>query len=535
MWEEKRIGVVREVSGSSLTVHIDDSITNLSKKIGDKVYFIGQIGSYILIPVGKNFLIGIVSEFKKSDVALDGKVSHRYIMTVTPIGTMKDGKYETGVSVLPTAETIVYLLEDKDLKVAFSVYQKFNYSLGKLSMFEDQRAYMDPNRFFGKHIAVLGSSGAGKSCTVSSILQKVVSLPDTNIVLIDIHNEYKKAFPEGSQYFDLAELELPYWLMNFEEIQEMFVDTTDENAALHTSMLQDLILLNKKVKNQRLSDLITIDSPVYFDFSEVRARIQFLDTEKTVGGTGGSKEGPYFGKFTRLLVRLNSKLTDPRYGFMFKPKIMADSESAKALMMMIFGLTGKSKITIMDMSGIPFDIVKTVVALVARISFDFNFWNPNRRELPILLVFEEAHNYLSSSDHGATAARRIVERIAKEGRKYGVSCMIVSQRPSEISETILSQCNNFVILRLLNPIDQSYIRRLVPDSFSGLDSVIPLLRQGEALILGDSMPMPLRVQVDMPNPPPDSSDVSFFDKWKQKGAKTDANEVMERWWSQQRT
>lgn len=533
MWEEKRIGVVREVSGSSLTVLIDEAITNLSKKLGDKTYFIGQIGSYILIPVGKFFIIGIVSEFKKTDFATNGKISPRYLMTVTPVGTMKENKYETGVSVLPTVDTVVYLLEDKDLKVAFSVFQKFNFSLGKLSMFEDQRAYLDPNRFFGKHMAVLGSSGAGKSCTVSSILQKVVPLPDTNIVLIDIHGEYRKAFPEGCQYYDLAELELPYWLLNFEEMQEMFVEPNDENAALHASMLQDLILLNKKVKNQRLADMITVDSPVFFDFSEVRARIQFLDTEKTAG-PGGSKEGPYFGKFTRLLVKLNSKLTDPRYAFMFKPKIMGDSESAKALMMMIFGLTGKSKITLMDMSGIPFDIVKTAVALIGRIAFDFNFWNPNRRELPILLVFEEAHNYLSANEKGTSAARRIVERIAKEGRKYGVSCMIVSQRPSEISETILSQCNNFVILRLLNPIDQAYIRRLVPDSFSGLDSVIPLLRQGEALILGDSMPMPLRVQIDMPNPSPDSSDVNFFDKWKQKGAKTDANEVMERWWIQQR-
>jgi len=534
MWEEKRIGVVREVTGSQLTILIDETITNLSKKIGEKVYWIGQIGSYILVPVGKYFVIGIVSEFKKTEFAFNGKVTARYLMTVTPVGTMKEGKFETGVSVLPTADTVVYLLEDRDLKIAFSVFQKFNFSVGKLSMFEDQRAYLDPNRFFSKHIAVLGSSGAGKSCTVSSLLQKVVPLPDTNIVLIDIHNEYRRAFPEGCQYFDLVELELPYWLMNFEEMQEMFIEPTDENASLHVSMLQDLILANKKMKNQRIAELITIDSPVYFDFNEIRAKLQFLDTEKTAG-PGGSKEGPYFGKFTRLLVRLNGKLTDPRYSFMFRPKIMADSDSAKAFMMMIFGLTGKSKITIMDMSGIPFDIVKTVVALVGRIAFDFNFWNPHRRELPILLVFEEAHNYLSSTDKGATAARKIVERIAKEGRKYGVSCMIVSQRPSEISETILSQCNNFVILRLLNPVDQSYIRRLVPDSFSGLDSVIPLLRQGEALILGDSMPMPLRVQIDMPNPAPDSSDVSFFDKWKQKGAKTDAGEVMERWWTQQRT
>lgn len=534
MWEEKKIGIIREVTSSSVTVILDPEITNLQKKIGDKVYLIGQIGTYVLIPMGKVYILGIVSGFKKGDSHEDDKVVQRYLMSLVLIGTLKKGKFESGVSILPTVDMPVFLLEDKDLKVAFSTFQKFNFSIGQLSLFENERAYLDPNRFFGKHLAVLGSSGAGKSCTVSSILQKVASFPDTNVVILDIHNEYTKAFPEGSQHFDIAALELPYWLMNFDEMVEMFIDQKDENASTQISALQDLVYASKKAKNPRLAEFITIDSPVFFDINEVRARLQFLDTERITSG-GASKEGPYFGKFTRFLVRLSSKMNDPRYAFIFKPKVCIDSESAKGLLTMIFGLDGKSKITIMDLSGIPFDIVNTVVALIARISFDFNFWNPNRRELPILLVFEEAHNYLSSVREGSTAARLTVERIAKEGRKYGVSCMIVSQRPSEISETILSQCNNFVILRLFNPVDQSYIRRLVPETFSGLESAISTLRQGEAIVLGDSAPMPMRVQIDLPNPEPDSSDVSFFDKWRQKGTATEAGDVMERWWSQHRS
>ncbi len=534
MWEEKRIGLIREVTSSSVTVVVDAEVTNLQKKIGDKVYFIGQIGTYVLIPMGKNYVLGMVSEFRKGDVYEQDKVVQRYLMTVVLIGTLKKGKFESGVSILPTVDMVVYLLEDKDLKVAFSTFQKFEFSIGQLSLFENERAYLDPNRFFGKHLAVLGSSGAGKSCTVSSILQKVVALPDTNIVILDVHNEYTKAFPEGSQHFDIAALELPYWLMNFNEMVEMFIEERDENASTQISALQDLVFASKKAKNQRLAEVITVDSPVYFDLNEVRARLQFLDTERVTSG-GISKEGPYFGKFSRFLVRLNSMVNDPRYAFIFKPKVCIDSESAKGLLTMIFGLDGKSKITIMDLSGIPFDIVNTIVALIARISFDFNFWNPNRRELPILLVFEEAHNYLSTTRTGSTAARLTVERIAKEGRKYGVSCMIVSQRPSEISETILSQCNNFVILRLLNPIDQSYIKRLVPETFSGLENTVSTLRQGEAIVLGDSTPMPMRVQIDLPNPEPDSSDISFFDKWRKKGAATEAGDVMERWWSQHRT
>ena len=535
MWEEKRIGIVREVTSSSVTVMVDPEITTLSKKIGAKLYYVGQIGTYVLIPVGQLLVLGIVAGFKKADVYESEKIVQRFLMEVTLIGTLKKGKFESGVSVLPTADMIVYLLEEKDLKAAFSTYQKFNFSVGQLSLFESERAYLDPNKFFGKHLAVLGSSGAGKSCTVASLLQKVVSLPDTNIVILDIHNEYRSAFPDGCQHFDIAALELPYWLMNFDEMVELFVDPRDENATTIVSSLQDLIFAGKKSKNPRLATMITVDSPVYFDINEVRARMQFLDSEKITGGTGGPKEGPQYGKFTRFLVRLNSMINDPRYAFMFKPRVCMDSESAKGLLTMIFGLDGKSKITIMDMSGIPFDVVNTIVALVARIAFDFNFWNPNRRDLPILLVFEEAHNYLSASARGSTAARLTVERIAKEGRKYGVSCMIVSQRPSEISETILSQCNNFVVMRLLNPVDQNYIRRLVPETFSGLETVISTLRQGEAIVVGDSAPMPMRIQIDLPNPQPASSDIFFYDKWKQKGSQTNADDVMERWWNSHKT
>lgn len=201
----------------------------------------------------------------------------------------------------------------------------------------------------------------------------------------------------------------------------------------------------------------------------------------------------------------------------------------------IFGTEDNAKVTIMDLSGVPFDVVNIIVSLLARLTFDFNFWNTNRRNFPVLLVFEEAHNYLPSGGTGSSAARRTVERIAKEGRKYGVSCMIVSQRPAEVSETILSQCNNYVILRLTNPVDQNYVRRLVPDAFAGLIEVLSSLRQGEALLVGDAVSMPSRVQVDFPNPEPDSADIKFFDKWKQSSVRTNIADVVERWWKQDRS
>jgi len=534
MWEQKKLGIVKEVSDATVVVLLDREITNMIKKIGERVYYVGQIGSYVLIPIGAIYVIGIVSAIKKEETRDGGVSFFQYLMTVTLVGTIRKGKYETGVSVMPTVEMIVYLLEDKDIKSIFAAYQQYNFSVGQLSLFENERAYLDPNKFFGKHLAVLGSSGAGKSYTVASILQKVSRFPDTHIILLDLHNEYRQAFPDTGQYCEIASLELPYWLMNAEEMLEMFVEPTDENASVQGTVLQDLIYAAKKAKNSTLANVITIDSPVAYDLKEIRTKLHFLDTEK-VPSAGGMKEGPYFGKFSRLLIRLDNKMNDPRYAFLFQLNICVETESVIPLLMTLFGLASKSRITIWDMSGVPFDVVKTISALIARVTFDFNFWNPKRNELPILLVFEEAHNYLSTSIDGSKAARRTVERIAKEGRKYGVSCMIISQRPSDISETILSQCNNFIILRLLNPTDQAYIRRLVPDTFSGLDSVVPLLRQGEAIIIGDSIPIPQRVQIDYPQPTPHSIDVKFFDKWKQPGSKTDLTEVMDHWWNQKRS
>ncbi|HLE31860.1 MAG TPA: ATP-binding protein [Bacteroidota bacterium] len=536
MTEQKKIGIVTEVNSGALTVLIDDTITSLKKEIGGKVYFLGQLGSYVLIPVGKVIVVAMVSEVKKHDLSIDGEMKQRVVLTVTLVGTVKAGRYERGVSILPPVDSPVYFAEEQDLSAVFSIFQKFGYSLGQLSMFEKERAFLDPNKFFSKHIAVVGSSGSGKSCTVASILQKVVPLPDTNIIIIDIHNEYHAAFGADANYLPIAELELPYWLMNFEELQEMFVDDRDENAASQITVLKDLIVASKKGKNPDLADYVTIDTPAFFEIAEIRARMQFLDTEKVTGlGMGGSaKEGPFYGKFTRFLVRLDSKLNDVRYSFMFKPKTFIHTSNLSDFLQKIFGPGGSAKATIMDMSGVPFDIVNTVVSLLARVTFDFNFWNPHRRDFPVLLVFEEAHNYLPATGESTKAARRTVERIAKEGRKYGVSCMIVSQRPAEVSETILSQCSNYVVLRLTNPIDQGYVRKLVPDTFVGLVDVLPSLRQGEALVVGDALPMPLRVQIDYPNPEPESGDIKFFDKWKQSEAKTYIQDVVNRWWKQER-
>lgn len=533
MLEKKFIGVVQHISTGTVDILIDAGVKSLKRELNGKTYYIGQIGMYVLIPMGNLVLIGMVTDFCKEDVLINGQAAQRYRMSASLVGTVKGGKYERGVSLFPVVDAPVYLAEDADLSVAFSTFQRYGFSIGLVSQFENQRAYLDANKFFGKHIAVLGSSGAGKSCTVSSILQKVSSYPDTNIIILDIHNEYKDAFPDVCNHLNIAEFELPFWLMNFDELREMFIDERDEHASSQITVLKDLVLASKKGKNPEMSALITIDTPVHFDLAEIRAKMQYMDSEKTTMGAQ-VKEGPFYGKFTRFLVRLDGKLNDPRYEFMFRPKKYIHSSSLNDLLTHILGADGAAQVTILDLSGVPFDIVNTIVSLLARMVFDFNFWNPNRREFPILLVFEEAHNYLPATGGSTTAARRTVERIAKEGRKYGVSIMVVSQRPVEVSETILSQCNNYVVLRLTNPLDQNYVKKLVPDTFASLTEVLPSLRQGEALVVGEAISMPLRVQIDFPKPEPNSSDIKFYEKWKKSESRTKIEDVVTRWWKQEK-
>jgi hypothetical protein len=450
----------------------------------------------------------------------------------------------SGTLTLPGLQAKVEIIRDRNAiphiyagSIADASFAQFGFAIGDISGYAGERQYLDPNKFFGKHIALLGSTGSGKSTAVASILQKVQMFSNTHVIILDIHNEYSAAFRDFGNLINITDLELPYWFMNFEEMRETFIDESEQSAQSQMMLLKDLVLNSKKGRSPELQEQLTIDTPVYYDLNEVRAKFQFYDTERISGyGGGPSREGPFYGQFTRFLVRLDGRMSDKRYEFMFKPRKYTDSNAIKDIITRIFGLDTKKQVTVVDLSGVPFDIVNVIVSLLARTVFDFNFWNKAKSEFPVLLVFEEAHNYLPQiPTPNNRAARRTVERIAKEGRKYGVACMIVSQRPSDVSETILSQCNNFVTLRLTNPNDQNYIKKLVPDSFGNMLEFLPSLRQGEALVIGDATALPLRVLLDFPAPPPDSADIRFYDKWIGGDQKTVVSDVVDRWWKQERT
>lgn len=543
---EKHLGVLYSVNSSTAVALLDESIVSMERVINKKTYHLGQIGSFIVIPVGETNVIGMIMRARLSEHFHNGtgapgeKVDVNKMkkeIEIQLIGSVVKGRFEKGIASFPSIGADVFMVDDSDMTSLFSTFAQFGFAIGDISGFAGERQYLDPNRFFGKHIALLGSTGSGKSTAVSSILQKIQMFSNTHVLILDIHNEYKAAFRDFGNIINITDLELPHWFMNFEEMRETFVDETEPSSQSQVMLLKDLVLNAKKVKNPTLQEFITIDAPVYYDLNEVRAKFQFYDTERVTGyGGGQSREGPFYGQFTRFLVRLDSRMTDKRYEFMFKPKKFKDSNAIKDVISRIFGLDNKKQITVLDLSGVPFDIVNVIVSLLARMVFDFNFWNKNKSDFPVLLVFEEAHNYLPQIPTPQNrAARRTVERIAKEGRKYGVSCMIVSQRPGEVSETILSQCNNFITLRLTNPNDQNYVKKLAPDSFSGLFDILPTLRPGEALIIGDATPLPTRVMLDYPAPPPDSADIKFYDKWVASEKETKVSDVVERWWRQDRS
>ena len=534
MDQPKFIGTIYSVTSGGVSVILRENVLHGTTE-EHSINRIGKLGSYVIMPEGNISVIGNVAAIRNIDISvpnhqLEPQHVTRQIMEIQLIGVLRNAKFERGVNTSPMLDGSVYAADTMDLRMIFSAYREQDFSIGAISLLQEERLYLDPNKFFAKHIALFGSTGSGKSCTTASLLQKVEKLQNTHIILLDLHGEYEPAFKNTGSIIRITELELPYWLMNFEELCETFIDENEPSANNQMMVMKEAVLDSKRGKNLGLKDFLTVDTPLFFDFLDVSTRMKSLDTERTLGG----KEGPFYGQFTRFLVRLESKLTDRRYEFMFKPKIYRSSDTLVGLLTKLFSLDTGKRVTVIDLSRAPFDVVNVLVSLLGRIIFDFNLWNKSRQDFPILVVFEEAHMYLSMTGK-SKAARKTVERIAKEGRKYGVSTMIVSQRPGEISETITAQCNNFVAMRLLNPNDQAYVRKLVPDTLSNFIDILPTLQQGEAFIIGDSVAIPTRVMVDMPDPRPASGDIKFFEKWQKGDEQTNVADVVTNWWKQIRS
>lgn len=536
---QQEIGYVIEVSGDRAAVELTvDTTVPLD---GD--YYPGQPGSHVKIAFRDLNIMAIVASIRMLDVTpvtrpgqqpASQTVAKR-VADCLLIGTLNaKGEFTRGVALYPNVGQKVTMVRSGELREIFSEFVSQDFSFGSLSHADDQRAFIHVDRFFGRHTAIVGTTGSGKSCAVASILQHTISkYPDTHILVLDLHGEYASAFPRATHFIEADQVELPYWLLNFEELQDLAVDVTEFRAHNQVAGLRDALLRARQATDERenlgLGNAVTVDSPIYFDLHDMLQQIRDWNTEM-VEGSRGPKQGPLHGVFDRFLIRFDSRLSDPRFGFMFQPTRYSGNPSLAELLKEYLSVDTGNRMTVLDLSGIPFEAVGAVVSVTCRVIYEFNFWNPQRTRFPILAVFEEAHNYIPNRPEARfAAAKSAVERLAKEGRKYGIGIMVVSQRPKELSETVLSQCNTFVAMRLTNPDDQSYVRRLVPDSLAGLLDMLPSLRTGEALIVGDSVVMPTRVLIDYPDPAPESADVSFAEHWAKGTHDMDVDRIVKRW------
>lgn len=404
--------------------------------------------------------------------------------------------------------------------------------IGKYTMDESSIAYLDADKLFQRHAAIVGSTGSGKSFCVARIVEQMAALRHANGILFDIHGEYsgesfkrngikqlKIATPSDLSVRDKLNngiLMVPYWLLNYEEMQALLLDRSDQNAPNQAMLFSREVLSEKEqtVKGTEYDNIITVDSPVAYNLQPLVQTFEKLDVEM-VSGARGEKQGPFHGKLTRFIQRINNKLSDKRMGFMFS----LSSEELKQEWLNQFCsvlMDGKSGIKVIDMSEVPSDVLPLVIGLLARIVFSIQQWSTTENRHPLALLCDEAHLYVQQAttlDAVAELGLRSFERIAKEGRKYGVGLVIISQRPSEVNRTVLSQCNNFISLRLTNVDDQNVIKRLLPDNLGNIADNLSLLDIAEAIIVGDSTLLPSRVKIDEPSIKPSSQTIPFWSIW----------------------
>lgn len=565
------LGNIREVDTRKVTILVNSDKDLRKARVGQLVtvqlsgatecWLIGMIDKVIKAVVTQPLTLEITEDDADEIDAFEDSVVNT--VKITLMGAARwdavDQKYKFSRSLdhVPEIDSTCYVLKDAHLEEFMRVISecgdgKHSLELGSYKLNENARAYVDGNKLFQRHAALLGSTGSGKSWTVASILERSSQLPSSNLVVFDLHGEYKELSyakqlrvpgPDEVDADDDSLLFLPYWLLNSEEIQSLFVDRSEFSAHNQVVVVQDAITEQKKsfLKANGRTDLLqsfTLDSPIPYSLNEVIGKLKYLNEEK-VEGSRGPKNGPFNGEFSRLLVRMASRLNDRRYGFLFNSPDkynQYDSLSMVAEKLMGFG-NQKQSIKVIDFSEVPADILPVIIGLVARIIYQVQFWtDPNSRR-PVAFVCDEAHLYLPRKE-GNPVERRAVEafeKIAKEGRKYGVALMIVSQRPSDVSATILSQCNNIISLRLTNADDQATVRKLLPESLESLLEALPIMDVGEAMVVGDSVLLPSRIKIDPPTEKPLSATIDFWSRWQEDVTNADFALAVENMRRQNRT
>jgi len=507
------IGQVVEIAGSGSQIRLDAAtVTAMQSHKDPSVAMSGQVGSQIKTVVGTNWLIANVRTLRAGDPG--ELIAHvDFLGEGTRDSSGKMGNFRRGVTRYPIPGADVLPVTTDDLRSVFAASDEPHIEIGTVYPTDDIRGalYVDP--MLGKHFAVLGSTGTGKSTSVSLILHRISEAsPEGHIVMIDPHGEYSAAFKGCGELFNVDNLQLPYWLMNFEEHCEVILTTQGQERQRDADILAK-ILLAARTKGKDMSQFgkVTVDSPIPYLLTDLNAIL--------VNEMGKLDRAGDTLPFQRIKTKLDELRADPRYTFMFSGMLVSDSMAG--FVAKLFRLPSQGRpISIVDVSGVPSEVTSVVVSVLARMVFDYAIWSRTEAQRPLLLVCEEAHRYVPKDENsGAQAVRKILERIAKEGRKYGVSLGLITQRPSDLAEGVLSQCGTIIAMRLNNERDQACVRAAMPEGARGFLDAIPALRNRECIVCGEGVAIPIRVRFDdlEPEKRPASSDPSFARLWRETG------------------
>jgi hypothetical protein len=528
------IGRVIEIGGGAAKLELESGrLKELGGNADPSIALSGQVGGHVKLEVGHRWLLANVRGLKMHE----GEAG----TVIADIDFLGEGEehpqsgrlvnFRRGITGYPTPGSRVFPVSGEDMKQMFAADERAHIEIGTVYPTTDVRGALYVDAMLGKHFALLGSTGTGKSTSAALIMHRICELaPEGHIVMIDPHGEYSAAFKNHGELFNVDNLAMPYWLMNFEEHCEVFITSSGSERQRDMDILAKC-LLQARAKNRVAEGLnkLTVDSPIPYTLSDLTSAI----TSEMGLLNKATDTAPYM----RLKGKIDELKSDPRYQFMFSGMLIADTMAA--FISKIFRLPAKGKpISIVDVSGVPSDIVTVVVAMLSRLVFDYAIWSRNEVPRPVLLVCEEAHRYIPADKTGnGQAVRKVLERIAKEGRKYGVSLGLITQRPSDLAEGVLSQCGTIIAMRLNNERDQAFVKSAMPEGARGFLDVIPALRNRECIVCGEGVSIPIRVAFDdlERDRRPASSDPLFSELWRQSGdEEAMVGRVVKRWRSQGR-
>ncbi len=528
------IGIVLEIAGSGSQIALDlQRLTECSVDSDPSIALSGQVGSQVKVRVGNNWLLASVRAQKQDNTTPGG-----ILAAVDFLGegdeerlTGRIHSFRRGVTGYPIPGALVYAATSNDLRQIYASDGRTNVSIGKVYPTKDIRASLYIDAMLGKHFALLGSTGTGKSTSAALILHRICEhAPEGHIVMIDPHGEYGAAFRNTGVILDVGNLQMPYWLMNFEEHCEIFLTSRGDDRQADMEILAKC-LLQARMKSRLAEQLgkITVDAPIPYLLSDLTNIIQ--------NEMGKLEKAGSTAPYVRIKSKIDELKTDPRYQFLFSGMLVGDTLAE--FIGKIFRLPARGRpITIIDVSGVPSEITSTVVAVLSRLVFDFAIWGREEKTRPILLVCEEAHRYVPNEKNAdGSSVGKILSRIAKEGRKYGISLGLITQRPSDLAEGVLSQCGTIISMRLNNERDQSFVKAAMPEGARGFLDSIPALRNRECIICGEGVSIPIRATFDELEEfkRPASEDPSFAQLWQNVGGEEEMiARTIQRWRAQGR-